>query len=87
MLQQLRRRIDALDLKILRLLNQRARLSVQVGKIKRRRRLPILDSGREKRFLRRLIRKTQGPILKRSVRRIFSEVLRHSRRLQDSKQG
>ena len=85
-LRQLRKRIDALDLQILRLLNQRARLSAQVGKIKKKRRLPILDSEREKRLLRRLIQNSRGPISMSSIHKIFSEILRHSRQLQISNQ-
>jgi chorismate mutase len=43
-----RRAIDALDAELLRLLNQRARLASEVGRIKRSCGLPIYDGRRER---------------------------------------
>jgi chorismate mutase len=50
----LRDRIDALDREIVRLLNERARLAVEVGHVKARSGLPVHDPERETEVLRRV---------------------------------
>ena len=81
-LDQLRRRIDRTDLQLLRLLNQRAAAAVRIGQFKKRQGLPVYDGRREGKLLRRLLRKNPGPLSSASVRGIFREILRTSRRLQ-----
>lgn len=81
-IEALRKRIDAVDRQILRLLNRRARLVLRVGQIKRRGKLPVVDSRREKAVLERVTRAQTGPLPDASVRRIFREILRCNRRLQ-----
>lgn len=81
-LNQLRKQIDAIDLKLLRLLNCRATLAVRIGRLKRKEGLPVFDSQREEALLRRLVSKNRGPLPKASTRKIFHEILRLSRWLQ-----
>ena len=83
-LSQLRGRIDALDRQILRLLNRRAQLALSIGRLKRRRGLPVFDSRREAMLLRRLQQTPPGPLTPASIGRIFRQILRHSRRLQSA---
>jgi chorismate mutase len=78
----LRKRIDRLDLRLLRLLNRRASLAVRVGELKRRRAQGVWDPARERRVLEQIRRANQGPLADRSVREIFSAILRASRHLQ-----
>ncbi len=81
-LDQLRRRIDRIDLQLLGLLNRRASAARQIGRVKRERGMPVYDGRREGRVLRRLIGSNPGPLSGACVRGIFREILRHSRRLQ-----
>lgn len=81
-LDQLRRRIDRIDEKLLRLLNQRAASALQIGRIKKRQRLPVYDGRREQQVLARLARANGGPLPAGSVKAIFREVLRRNRGLQ-----
>ena len=82
----LRRRIDRLDLQLLYLLNRRAALALRVGRIKSTRRLPVFDSRREEAVLRQVTRAHCGPLPRTSIRAIFREILRQSRRLERSSQ-
>ncbi len=75
-LDQLRRKIDEIDEKFLKLLNQRAKLAVKVGKEKSRQN----DAGhfhvphREREIIERLIENNPGPFPDSGVERVFREV-------------
>ena len=81
-LDQLRRRIDRIDLQLLRLLNRRAAAALEIGRVKKRQRLPVYDGGRERQVLLRLSRRNAGPLPASSVKTIFREILRRNRGLQ-----
>jgi chorismate mutase-like protein len=77
-----RNRIDAVDLKILELLNERARYSIEIGKIKRQARLPVYVPQREKSIYERLEQVNGGPLTGAAVRRLFERIIDESRRLE-----
>ncbi len=79
-----RSRIDRLDERILRLLNRRARMALQIGRIKHRRKWPVFDAAREASVLRHVTRANRGPLTARAVRRVFQAVLRECRRRERS---
>ena len=78
-LPSLRKQIDRLDRRLLRLLNQRAALAIRVGRIKTQRGLPIFDARREIEVLRQVAKTNRGPLSDAAIRRIFGAILRHSR--------
>ncbi len=80
-LDQLRRQIDRIDLQLLRLLNHRAASALQIGRIKKKHRLPVYDGRREQQVLQRLTRENPGPLPASSVKAIFREILRRIRGL------
>ena len=80
-----RRAIDALDAELLRLLNQRARLASEVGRIKTSCGLPIYDGDRERQVLERIRAKNKGPFDSESVLSIFRRIIRESRRVERKK--
>ena len=65
-----RERIDAVDLKILELLNERARFSLEIGKIKHRQNLPIYVPEREHAIYARMEHANKGPLTGAAVRRL-----------------
>jgi chorismate mutase len=69
---------------LLALFNQRARLALRVGRVKRTHKLPVFDPKREAAVLRRLARANRGPLSRASVRQIFRQILSHSRQLERS---
>ena len=79
-----RRRIDRLDLQLLRLLNQRARLALVIGRIKKRRKWPVFDARREAAVLSHVIRANRGPLSSAAVRHIFQAILCECRRRERS---
>jgi chorismate mutase / prephenate dehydratase len=81
-LDEWRARIDEIDRQLLRLLNQRAELSLEIGRAKRESGESILVPEREQGILDELVRLNPGPLPAVSVRAIWSEVLSASRGLQ-----
>jgi chorismate mutase len=77
-----RRRIDAIDEQLMRLLNSRSACAVEIGRIKRRLGLPIYSAEREKWILDRVVRENPGPLDPLAVRRVFERVIDESRRLE-----
>ena len=84
-LSAVRRRIDRLDLRLLRLINQRARMAQTIGRIKHRRKWPVYDVRREASVLCRVIRANTGPLSEAAVRHIFQAVLSECRRRERSR--
>jgi chorismate mutase len=77
-----RERIDAIDLQILALLNERARCSIEIGKIKHQQRLPVYMPERERRIYETLDRLNRGPLTGAAVRRLFERIIDESRRIE-----
>lgn len=75
-------RIDAVDGKILELLNERARYSLEIGEIKQRLHLPIYMPEREKQIYARLEHINNGPLSNAAVRRLFERIIDESRSLE-----
>jgi len=75
-----RQRIDRLDRQLLQVLNQRATLALAIGRIKKRRKWPVFDAGRETSVLRHVLRENRGPLSERAVRHIFQAILSECRR-------
>ncbi|MBI5067394.1 MAG: prephenate dehydratase [Deltaproteobacteria bacterium] len=76
-LAELRARIDALDERILELLNERARVAAEVGEWKRTREpdAPFHVPAREREVLARLEARNPGPFPRQAVRAVFQEVM------------
>ena len=83
-LQQRRRDIDALDAKLLQLLNERARIAHELASIKKSSGLPVYDGRREQQILDRVGEETQGPLGPESIIEIFRCIIRESRRVEES---
>ena len=77
-----RREIDRIDLEILRLLNDRARFSINIGNIKRQRNTPIHSPEREKTIIQRVLEENAGPLGGGGVQRIFERIIDESRRIE-----
>ncbi|HYO73183.1 MAG TPA: chorismate mutase [Archangium sp.] len=74
-LQELRRKIDAVDQRLVRLLNERASLVVEVGKTKRADGTPIYAPHREAEVLRKVLSSNKGPLSDRAVEGIYRELM------------
>ena len=74
-----REKIDALDEKIVALLNERATCTLHIGAMKRQAGVSIYDPGREGDILRRVAEQGNGPLTPAALRRLFERVLDESR--------
>lgn len=79
---ELRKRIDLLDDVLLRIFNERARIALEIGRVKNRLGLPVFDPGREKRIFARMKEENPGPLDDGAVIRLFERVVDESRRLE-----
>lgn len=78
----LRKRIDRIDEQLLRLLNRRAALAVEIAARKAATNALVYAPGREKLVLERLVRANRGPLRAGDVRAIFTDVISASRGLE-----
>jgi chorismate mutase/prephenate dehydratase len=82
-LRRLRRRIDALDRRIVRLLNERAELAREVGRVKvRTGRRAIRDPQREREILLRVSMANEGPTPQADLLAIYKRLFTVARSLE-----
>ena len=78
----IRKRIDLLDDVLLRIFNERARLALEIGHLKKQLDLPVYDPSREKRIFNRMKEDNPGPLDDGAIVRLFERVVDESRRLE-----
>ncbi|MGH7394044.1 MAG: prephenate dehydratase [Candidatus Methylomirabilales bacterium] len=81
-LDDLRKRIDAIDQQILDLLNRRAAVVQQVGQVKLRQGLDFHAPQREEEILERLTQDNPGPFPEGAVRSVYREIISACRALE-----
>lgn len=74
-LEELRRQIDALDEQIVDLLNQRAKIVVEIGRIKAAQGVPVYSPDREKAVLGKVCQANKGPLSDRTIAAIYRELM------------
>ena len=81
-LEALRKRIDAVDKRLVGLMNQRARLVVGVGKVKRALGYPTYAPHRESQVLTKVLGLNTGPLHARTIEGVYRELMSGSFRLE-----
>ena len=81
-IEELRLRIDAIDRKVVRLLNERAGCAITLGRVKKERGLPIYQPAREEEVLGNVQRSSGGPLEMEALRRLFERIIDESRRIE-----
>lgn len=74
-LQTLRRQIDEIDRRLVRLLNERTRRALAIGKLKQATGDEIYAPDREEAVLQRVARLNTGPLTEESLRAIYREIM------------
>ena len=74
-LEELRQKIDAVDRKLIDLVNERAELVVDVGKIKRKSGTPIYAPHREQAVLKKVQELNKGPLAAKTVEALYRELM------------
>lgn len=74
-LEELRKRIDEIDCKLVQLLNERARVVVEIGKLKNKAAKPIYAPDREKEVFAKIAQANNGPLPDRCLVAIWRELM------------
>jgi chorismate mutase len=74
--------IDAVDLRLLELLNERTRIVEDIGRVKRAARLPIYEPRREDQVFENVTTHNRGPLTPEAVKRIFERIIDEMRTIQ-----
>ncbi len=81
-LNELRKEIEDIDGKLIKFLNERAKLSIKIGARKKTLDLPIVDTERESFLYNRLLKLNLGPLHDDHLLAIYREIISSSRALQ-----
>ena len=79
---QLRKQIDDIDEKIISLLKERMKVSIQVGRLKEKLAIPIEDKNREEEIINRLTKQAGSNLSEEQLIRIFTAVFKSSKMVQ-----
>jgi chorismate mutase/prephenate dehydratase len=74
-LTRLREEIDAIDGQLVGLLNDRARLAQEIGRIKERDGRPVYVPERAEHLVSRLASQSKGPLGEQAIRAIYTEIM------------
>lgn len=74
-LEKLRKKIDTIDSRLVELLNERARIVVEVGKLKSKTDRPIYAPDREKAVFEKIARINKGPLPDKTLSAIWREMM------------
>src|SRR4030066_2087070 len=74
-LEKLRQDIDRIDSEIVRLLNERAKAAIEIGKIKKEEKMVAHVPHRERAIYERLEKENQGPFPGEAIRIVFREIM------------
>ena len=81
-LDRLRQNIDSVDEVLVKLLNQRAKWALEIGRVKKAAGLPIYQPDREARVVAHVVGANRGPLEAPAIQRLFERVIDESRRLE-----
>ena len=70
-----RKTIDALDVRLLELLNERTRVVEEIGRVKESARMPIYEPKREEDVFRNVTEHNRGPLTDDALKSIFERII------------
>ena len=77
-----RKEIDALDARLVELLNERARAAQEIGKLKRNTSMPIYEPQREEIIFENVRRANRGPLPDNDLRQVYERIIDVMRKIQ-----
>lgn len=77
-----RKKIDEIDLRLVEILNERAAAARQIGLIKRDTHLAVYEPGREKQIFENVRRANRGPLPDRDLVQLYERIIDVMRKLQ-----
>jgi chorismate mutase/prephenate dehydratase len=85
-LARLRQEIDEVDCAILEKLNERAKLVLEIGRLKQSQRASVYEEAREKKIVRGLVERNPGPFPAQGLGPVFREIISATRSLEEGVQ-
>ncbi len=73
-LEELRNRVDELNVQLLNVINERARLVQEIGRVKETQGVNRYDPVRERKMLDSILDKNDGPFEKSTLQHLFKEI-------------
>ena len=77
-----RRKIDQLDQELVRLISERARCALEIGRLKQNSSLPVYEPDRERIIFENIAKQNQGPLSQVQLRQIFERLVDVMRQIQ-----
>ena len=74
--------IDRLDEELVRLLNERSKCAIEIGRIKRELGQPVYTPSREKQVIEHVMQINPGPLDAEAMQRLFERIIDESRRIE-----
>ncbi len=74
-----RKKIDELDLELVKLLNERAKFAEEIGKLKTQLGLEAYSPEREEEIMENVARQNPGPLSLQAIRRLYERIIDESR--------
>jgi chorismate mutase len=84
-LTECRKQIDAVDVKIVALLNERTEIVHEIGRIKRQFSMPVYEPKREDQVFENISSHNAGPLTGEALKRIFERIIDEMRTIQQEK--
>ncbi|MFW6071685.1 MAG: chorismate mutase [Candidatus Bipolaricaulota bacterium] len=82
MIEDLREEIDKIDEELVRLMNRRAKVALEIGKEKKSRELELTDPGREEAVLAHVRRSNSGPFSNSQLERVYRALISETKEIQ-----
>ena len=79
-----RKQIDELDIRLVALLNQRARAAREIGRLKRNASMPVYEPDRERIIFENVRKANQGPLPESELRHVYERIIDLMRNIQKS---
>ena len=86
-LEQLRQNIEKIDVQVVKLLNERARQSLQIFMEKQKSNLPVYNQQQEDQVIKNVIQQNSGPLTSEQVKSIFEIIIESCRTIQQKREG
>ena len=77
-----RKKIDEIDVKLVKMLNERAQAALEIGRLKRLKEMPIYEPDRESIVLAQVQEQNRGPLQHRHLIQIYERIMDVMRNVQ-----
>jgi chorismate mutase len=77
-----RKRIDEIDLQLVKLLNERSQCALEIGHLKKAMDVPTWQPQREAEILRNVVKANGGPLDDAAIQRLFERIIDEARSLE-----